>query len=180
VKLLDRYNEYYNDECAAAPWGSLTSMEHLQATTIRAVLYAFARKYDMTDKIYVEDLELLANQIEAQGNESNRRHETVMKASQGHTRTDLDALQYTHTHRTLMSNFYTLLPGTDVLRSKIDVLTWTNPENENETERVELTVDNAGIFVTSCSGGAREDMSIAQKDLAIGLARAILEAYGVG
>jgi len=79
-----------------------------------------------------------------------------------------------------MSNFYTLLPGTDVLRSKIDVFTWTNPENENETERVELTVDNAGIFITSCSGGAREDMSISQKDLAIALAHGILEAYGVG
>jgi hypothetical protein len=56
--------------------------------------------------------------------------------------------------------------------------TWTNPADENETERVELTVDNAGIFITSCSGGAREDMSIAQKDLAIALARGILEAYG--
>jgi len=78
-----------------------------------------------------------------------------------------------------MSNFYTLLPGTDVLRSKIDVFTWTNPENENETERVELTVDNAGIFITSCSGGAREDMTIEQKDLAIALAHAILEAYNV-
>ena len=79
-----------------------------------------------------------------------------------------------------MSNFYTLLPGTDVLRSKIDVFTWTNPADENETGRVELTVDNGGIFVTSCSGGAREDMSIGQKDLAIALARGILEAYGVG
>ena len=78
-----------------------------------------------------------------------------------------------------MSNFYTLLPGTDVLRSKIDVFTWTNPENENETERVELTVDNTGIFITSCSGGAREDMSIGQKDLAIAVARAILDAYQV-
>jgi hypothetical protein len=39
----------------------------------------------MTDKIYVEDLELLANQIEAQGNESNKRHETVMKAAQEHS-----------------------------------------------------------------------------------------------
>jgi hypothetical protein len=54
-------------------------MEHLQATTIRAVLYAFARKYNMKESISVEDLELLANQIEAQGNESNKRHETVMK-----------------------------------------------------------------------------------------------------
>ena len=77
-----------------------------------------------------------------------------------------------------MSNFYTKLPGTDVLRSKIDVFTWINPADENKTERVELTVDNAGIFVTSCSGGAREDMSIEQKDLAIALAHGILEAYG--
>ena len=77
-----------------------------------------------------------------------------------------------------MSNFYTLLPGTDVLRSKIDVFELTD-EADNKTYRVELTVDNAGIFITSCSGGAREDISIEQKDLAIGLARAILEAYGV-
>ena len=77
-----------------------------------------------------------------------------------------------------MTNFYTLLPGTDVLRSKIDVFELTD-EADNKTYRVELTVDNDGIFVTSCSGGAREDISIAQKDLAIALARAILEAYGV-
>jgi hypothetical protein len=79
-----------------------------------------------------------------------------------------------------MSNFYTLLPGTDVLRSKIDVFEWTDPADENHTERVELTVDNSGIFITSCSKGAREDISIEQKDLAIAVARAILEAYGVG
>ena len=79
-----------------------------------------------------------------------------------------------------MSNFYTHIPNTDVVRSKIDVLIWTNPADENETHRVELTVDNDGVFITSCEGGAREDMSIAEKDLAIAVARAILEAYGVG
>jgi hypothetical protein len=79
-----------------------------------------------------------------------------------------------------MSNFYTLIPNTDVLRSKIDVFQWTDPADEDNTERVELTVDNAGIFITSCSKGAREDISIEQKDLAIALARGILEAYGVG
>ena len=82
MKLIDRYNEYYNDECAAAPWGSLTSMEHLQATTIRAVLYAFARKYNMKESISVEDLNNLADLIEEQGNESNKRHEAVMKVAQ--------------------------------------------------------------------------------------------------
>jgi hypothetical protein len=77
-----------------------------------------------------------------------------------------------------MSNFYTKLPGTDVLRSKIDVFTMSDPNDEKVFHRVELTVDNDGIFITSCSGGAREDMSIEQKDLAIALARGILEAYG--
>ena len=76
-----------------------------------------------------------------------------------------------------MSNFYTKLPGTDVLRSKIDVFTLED-EAEKQSYRVELTVDNAGVFITSCDGGAREDMSIGHKDLAIALARAILEAYG--
>jgi hypothetical protein len=85
MRLIDRYNEYYNDECAAAPWGSLTSMEHLQATTIRAVLYAFARKYNMKESISVEDLNNLADLIEEQGNESNKRHETVMKVAQEHS-----------------------------------------------------------------------------------------------
>lgn len=73
--------------------------------------------------------------------------------------------------------FYTNLPGTDVVRSKIDIFT-LHDEVENKTHRVELTVDNDGIFVTSC-GAAREDMSIAHKDLAIALARGILEAYSV-
>ena len=77
-----------------------------------------------------------------------------------------------------MTNFYTLIPNTDVLRSKIDVFTWTDPTNEENTERVELIVDNDGIFITSAVKGVREDISIVQKDLAIALANAILEAYG--
>lgn len=76
-----------------------------------------------------------------------------------------------------MANFYTKLPGCDVLRSKIDVFELTD-EAENQTYRVELTVDNAGVFITSCDGGAREDVSIGHKDMAIAVARAILEAYG--
>lgn len=73
--------------------------------------------------------------------------------------------------------FYTLIPGTQVTKSKIDVFTLED-EAEKQSYRVELTVDNAGVFITSCDGGVREDMSIAHKDLAIIVARAILEAYG--
>lgn len=77
-----------------------------------------------------------------------------------------------------MSNFYTHIPNTDVVRSKIDVFTWTNPADENEIHRVELIVDNDGVFITSCERTVRENVSISQKDLAIATAKAILEAYG--
>jgi hypothetical protein len=92
MKLLYRFNEFYNQECAASPWGSITTMEHLQAVTIRSVVYAFVRKYNMKESIPVEDLENLANLIEAQGNEYLKKTETLMKEAQGHTKTDLDAL----------------------------------------------------------------------------------------
>jgi hypothetical protein len=92
MKLIERYNQYYNDECAASPWGSITSMEHLQSTAIRGAIYAFARKYNMKESIPVEDLKNLADLIEAQGNESIQKHQTVMEQAQGHTRKDLDVL----------------------------------------------------------------------------------------
>ena len=92
MKLIDRYNQFYNDECAASPWGSITSMEHLQATTIRATLYAFARKYNMKESISVEDLNNLADLIETQGNEFLKRTETLMKVAQGHPQDPPDAL----------------------------------------------------------------------------------------
>ena len=92
MRLLDRFNEFYNDECSASPWGSITSMEHLQATAIRGALYAFARKYNMKESIPVEDLENLADLIEAQGNEFIKKHQTLMKVAQERPGKDLDAL----------------------------------------------------------------------------------------
>ena len=92
MKLIDRYNQYYNDECAAMPHGMPVSMEHMQAIAIRAALYAFARKYNMKESIPVEDLNNLADLIEAQGNETIKKHQTVMEEAQGHIRKDLDAL----------------------------------------------------------------------------------------
>ena len=77
-----------------------------------------------------------------------------------------------------MTNSYTLIPNTQVLRSKIDVFEMTDPYDENITHRVELTCDNDGVFITSCEKAVREDISIGHKDVAIVLARAILEAYG--
>ncbi len=76
---MDRFNEYLNEECASMPHGSFISFEHLEAATLRASIYAFARKYNMKDSIPVEDLNNLADLIEAQGNESIQKHQTVMK-----------------------------------------------------------------------------------------------------
>ena len=78
----------------------------------------------------------------------------------------------------LTPSLYTLIPGTQVLRSKIDVFEMTDPYDENIKHRVELTCDNDGVFITSCEKTVREDISIGHKDVAIVLARAILEAYG--
>ena len=78
----------------------------------------------------------------------------------------------------LTPSAYTLIPGTQVLRSKIDVFEMTDPYDENIKHRVELTCDNDGVFITSCEKTVREDISIGHKDVAIVLARAILEAYG--
>jgi len=78
----------------------------------------------------------------------------------------------------LIPSVYTLIPGTQVLRSKIDVFEMTDPYDEDIKHRVELTCDNDGVFITSCEKTVREDISIGHKDVAIVLARAILEAYG--
>jgi hypothetical protein len=67
-------------------------MEHLQATTIRAALYAFARKYNLKESIPVEDLMNLADLIEKQGDKSIQKHQTVMKLAQERHGKDLDAL----------------------------------------------------------------------------------------
>jgi hypothetical protein len=92
MRLIDRFNDYVNQECAAAPWGTLTSMEHLEATTIRGVLYAFARKYNLKESIPCDELKQLADMLEEQGNESNERHRTVMKAAQETSPDATDAL----------------------------------------------------------------------------------------
>ena len=79
MRLIDRYNEHYNYICAGLPHGSPISMEYLQSLSLKSAIYAFARKYNMKENIPVEDLENLANLIEAQGNEYLKNTRTLMK-----------------------------------------------------------------------------------------------------
>jgi hypothetical protein len=75
------------------PHGSFISFEHLEAATLRASIYAFARKYNLKESIPVEELENLANLIEAQGNEFLKKTEPLMKEAQERHGKDLDLLQ---------------------------------------------------------------------------------------
>lgn len=70
MKLLDRYNQFYNDEVASMPHGMPCSMEHLQAIAIKSMLKAFARKYNLKDAIPVDEMLELAVLIEKQGDET--------------------------------------------------------------------------------------------------------------
>ena len=86
MKLLDRYNDFYNLEMSALPHGMALSMEHLQAITLECMVKAFARKYNYKENIPVEDILHLAKKIQEQGDV------TVKKVSAAHKRKDLDAL----------------------------------------------------------------------------------------
>jgi hypothetical protein len=80
---------------------------------------------------------------------------------------------------------YNVVPGTDIVHSITDVYELCD-EVEGTTYRVELQADNGGVYIKSGekrheegSKNITEDMSIANKELAIVVARRILELYGV-
>jgi hypothetical protein len=79
---------------------------------------------------------------------------------------------------------YNIVPGTDILHSTTDCYELCD-EAEGMTYRVELQADNAGIYIKSGEKGHEEgskniteDMSIGNKELAIVVAKRILELYG--
>lgn len=80
---------------------------------------------------------------------------------------------------------YNIVPGTDILHSLTDVYELTD-EAEGMIYRVELNADNAGVYIKSGERGIEEgskniteDMSIGNKQLAIVIAKRILELYNV-
>jgi hypothetical protein len=86
MKLIDRYNQFYNDECSGLSHGTPISMEHLQSITLECAVKAFARKYNYKESIPVEDLLYLAKELIKQGDG------TVEKVSAEHRKVGEDAL----------------------------------------------------------------------------------------
>ena len=81
--------------------------------------------------------------------------------------------------------FYNNIIGTDILHSITDVYELCD-EAEGMTYRVELQADNGGVYIKSGekrhdegSKDITEDMSIGNKELAIVVAKRILELYEV-
>jgi hypothetical protein len=66
MTLLERYNQFYNDECSAIPSGGPVSMEELQAIALESTVHAFKRKYHL-DPIPAEEILTLAEQLRSQG-----------------------------------------------------------------------------------------------------------------
>jgi len=66
MTLLERYNQFYNDECAALPSGGPISHEELQAMALECMVKAFKRKYNL-DPIPAEEIVGLALQLRSQG-----------------------------------------------------------------------------------------------------------------
>ena len=80
---------------------------------------------------------------------------------------------------------YNIVPGTEILHSTTDVYELYD-EDEGITHKVELNADNGGVYmeysekkIGEKSKLFTECMSIANKELAIVVAKRILELYNV-
>jgi len=80
-----------------------------------------------------------------------------------------------------MNNFYNIVPGTQITHSTTDVYEFYD-EAEALTQRAELQCDNGGVYLKYTEKGnsrnISEDMSIINKELAVVIAKRILELYG--
>jgi hypothetical protein len=62
VKLIERYNNFYNYECSGMTHGGPITMSHLQAMALECMLKTFYKQHD-SDKLLVEDVKLLIEEL---------------------------------------------------------------------------------------------------------------------
>jgi hypothetical protein len=68
MKLLDRYNDFYNLEMSGLPHGMAISVWNIyRQLQLECAIKAFARKYNYKESIPVEDLLYLAKELMKQG-----------------------------------------------------------------------------------------------------------------
>jgi len=70
-RILERYNEFYNTECASTPTGGAISMEHLQIITLQSAIDALRCEHlnQQYNFIAISDIEDLIEGLREQANE---------------------------------------------------------------------------------------------------------------
>lgn len=94
VRILDRYNMFYNTECSGLTWGTPITPEFQQAMTLECMLDAlryenFNHEFDV---VSTADINALIDGLYQQGKDYLERVRTVQEQAQGQSKTDLDSL----------------------------------------------------------------------------------------
>ena len=93
-RILERYNQFYNAECASLTHGTPITPEFQQAMTLDCMLDAIRCENlnDEFDVVSIDDINDLIERLYQQGKDYLERVRTVQEQAQGHSKTDLDAL----------------------------------------------------------------------------------------
>lgn len=83
--ILQRYNDYYNMECAALPHGTPITPEHTQAITLECMVDALRCEHlnQEYDAIVIDDITDLIDALYEQGNEFLQRVEEFKDSADG-------------------------------------------------------------------------------------------------
>jgi hypothetical protein len=93
-RVLQRYNDYYNMECAGLPHGTPITPEHQQMIAFQSMIDALRcenlnREYN---EIAISDIEDLIERLDEQATAFLERVKTLQKPSQGHSTDPQDSL----------------------------------------------------------------------------------------
>lgn len=71
MRILERYNQFYNTECSGMPHGTPITPEHMQAMTLECMLDAIRCENlnDEFDVVSIDDINALIEALHQQGNE---------------------------------------------------------------------------------------------------------------
>jgi hypothetical protein len=84
-RVLQRYNDFYNDECSGMPHGTPITPEHMQAMTLECMLDAIRCENlnDEFDVVSIDDINALIEALHQQGNEYLKRVQEFKDSADG-------------------------------------------------------------------------------------------------
>jgi hypothetical protein len=84
-RVLQRYNDFYNDECSGMPHGTPITPEHMQAMTLECMLDAIRCENlnDEFDVVSIDDINALIEALHQQGNKYLKRVQEFKDSADG-------------------------------------------------------------------------------------------------